>query len=186
MDMLRRFTCLTRLQIEDAWTELPGGGPEPIPLLDFGSCCSLANLTVLKVTFRQCEVTDNYNGRGVNLVIPATWRLRTLVVASVETEGAKEPVVLNFNDPDLAAQHLEDLFVAGLELTSHLMLMADAFKARGLMLSAAKCPDAESGFNVYLKELAAAPSSFAALFEKYVRLCDCGVCWNCCMSGMGL
>ena len=54
------------------------------------------------------------------------------------------------------------------------------------MLSNALCPSAEAGFYVYLKELAAAPSSFTALFEKYMLSCDCGVCWRCCLRGMAL
>ncbi len=188
MDMVGRFTCLERLEIQDPWDafleeEEEEEESQPIPLLDFTGCHSLANVTVLKVIFRSSDCSE---GRGVSLLIPAAWRLKMLVVASWDKEGARDAVELTFQDPELAAQCLEDLFVPGPELTGHLLLMTDAFMARGLMLSAAKCRSAEAGYYVFLKELAAAPSSFAALFEKYMSACDCGVCARCCLGGVDL
>ncbi len=179
MSALAKFTCLEHLEVEHA------GAYQPVSLLDFGVCSSLARVTVLKVTFVTSERQDGGESRGARIVIPAAWRLKTLVVTDVDQQDVK--VELRFQDPGRAAQSLEDLFVPGLGLNSaHFLLMADAFQARGLMLSAARCP--EGWCYVYLKELAAAASSFAALYDRYAKSagCDCGVCWSCCLRSMGL
>ena len=102
-----------------------------------------------------------------------------------------------FQDPVMAAQGLEELLVPGLAFGAHVPLMVDAFKARGLVLSHATLYGA--GFYVYLKEPAAAPSSFDALHAQHVLhaerqyllragwfKCDCGMCWTCGLTGMGL
>ena len=180
MEVLPRFTCLEHLEVQDPF---PYANPQDIPLLHFAGC--LANLTVLKVTFRRVRHCST-EGRGVSLIIPAAWCLRVLVVAGVDEEGVKDAVKVMFQDLAKAAQCLEGLFLPGQDLTGNVLLMADALRDRGLVLSRAQCPSADAGSYVYLKELTAAPSSFASLFEKYVRQCDCGVCWSCCLGGMGL
>ena len=91
-----------------------------------------------------------------------------------------------FQDRQFAARHLEHLFVPGLQLTGHIdiLALADILHARGLMLSTAQCPSVDAAFYVHLRELTAAPSSFASLFEKCISARSCSVCSDCCVGGL--
>ena len=182
MDMLRKFTSLEYLDVEGVQVCLTGQETCPVALLDFRGC--FANLTVLRLMYWRIERSST-DGPGVRLVIPAAWRLRTLVVAAWEVEGVLE---LRFQAPEVAAQNLEVLLVSGLSEVPQ--LPDDAFEARGLMLCNAEC--LRAGLCVYLrKELPDAPSGFAALFDKHDRFargheCNCCTCSNCYVEGMGL
>jgi hypothetical protein len=193
-EFLEGFSALRSIEFEDTWDVHDGSRS----FFDLTHCHFLAHISVLRLVSTTNWLFDGPGQRKLTVLIPAFMHLRVLIIADYHDLRVVEPMFLSpervgtaavnltWENPDVAATCLEELFVPGLHLTGNLMVLQAGLFMRGLVLSTADCDEEGCRFYLYLKAVRASAISHKSLRARYASCDACGTCWKCCLAAMRL